>query len=153
MHSKSKWRNYKYFIYCLLKVMSIKNIKIECILRNRKQYKECTYVMCVERRALLGCSLIFLVYHFPLILYLLAFKPYMGYQRCFLMKDLQETINLYMAQKRQKKVVICFLKVPHIQQPIFNTTSKHKSPIWTPLNSLTTTLTMKDPLLAKLNHL
>jgi hypothetical protein len=77
----------------------------------------------------------------------------MGYQRCFLMKDLQETINLYMAQKRQKKVVICFLKVPHIQQPIFNTTSKHKSPIWTPLNSLTTTLTMKDPLLAKLNHL
>jgi hypothetical protein len=114
----------------------------------------CTCVLCVERRALLGPLMTFWVYHFPLTFCLPAFRPYMGYQRCFLVQDLQETVDLYRAQKRQReKAFTCLLKVPHIQQPIFCTTSKHRRPVWTPLNSPTAALSIKDPLLAELNHL
>jgi hypothetical protein len=96
----------------------------------------------------------FSVYHFPLIFCLPAFSPHMGYRRCLLVQDLLKTSDLYWAQKRQREKAITYvLKVAHFQQPILCTTSKHKSLVWTPLNSPIAALNIKDPLLVKLNHL
>jgi hypothetical protein len=91
---------------------------------------------------------------FPWSFCLPAFRPYMGYQRCLLVEDLLKTSDLYWAQKRQREKAITYLlKVTHFQQPILCTTLKHKSLVWTPLNSPIAALNIKDTLLVKLNHL
>jgi hypothetical protein len=74
----------------------------------------------------------------------------MGYQRCFLMQDLQETINFYRAQKRQKKrLLLAFSKSHTFNNPFFAQLPNIKAL----LNSPIAAFTIKDPLLAKLNHL